>query len=116
MTKKTKLEILSAIEHWHNNLDNAILLDLEKEEIWRSYSPYLMGSIISLDKEDCALCRSYFNNALCTYCPIKRKTGKIVCRETPYISVYLALESRKSNTKIIQEIKNELTFLYSLLD
>jgi hypothetical protein len=102
--------LLLSIQHWENNLN----LALEDKRI-------------SKDGHDCACCVEYFSNSLeeehsCDGCPIKKYTKAVLCCNTPYHKVYLnsqyyGLESDEANKQAqIKAIKDEITFLYKVLE
>ena len=63
-----------------------------------------------LSGSECAFCR-YF--VLCVNCPIKQRTGKILCRATPYILLGRILDA-EVNGNLVQAVEAEIAFLKSL--
>lgn len=71
MDKLTKEAVIASIAHWR---DNRYAIDYDD---------------VSIDADDCALCRIYNDNENifnddCTGCPIREKTKLSACKGTPY--------------------------------
>jgi hypothetical protein len=63
MNEETKTALLGSIEKWKAIED---------------------GTGIDLGPRNCPLCEIFWNEYRCGSCPVKKKTRRSVCKETPY--------------------------------
>lgn len=91
------------IEHWEENLRRA------KE-----------GKRIDISSSSCAYCREYkadpfqkYDQPPCVGCPVKSKTGKTLCNDTPYVEVK-SISLSKLKLGLVEAVERELIFLRSL--
>lgn len=99
MDTKEALEL--SIRHWEENVISAA-----------------KGETLLLGSGQCALCSLFLPNE-CLGCPIRKKTGRINCKNTPYDNVVdikqdylIPIEELKA--KLVDACKQELEFLKSL--
>lgn len=69
-----------------------------------------MGMIEDNGVDNCPLCLMFYEQE-CQGCPVKKKTGKIDCRTTPYYSFFVLAADEES----IDDMVRMLEFLESLL-
>lgn len=95
-----------------------IELSIEKFEVLKEYTKKNKSRPEWGGSYSCPLCwkyNDYENNSAsseCTGCPIKKKTGKSGCQETPYESEILPADDWKEHVKAFE---SEIKFLKSLL-
>lgn len=112
MDAETRQALEESIQHWEENLEHA-----------------KAGRFGDIDTtaEGCALCfKFYLYNGSCKGCPVAARTGKTVCRGSPYHTADFALEecrrySREGFTpeqavlvEAVEAVEAELEFLKSL--
>lgn len=97
MDRKTLAALKKSIKHWENNVEKARGGKLKKADIQSS---------------KCSLCVMFSNLFYCGYCPVKLKTGKMFCCDSPWYLVKRAIELKKG---LVEPCKKELAFLKSLL-
>ena len=105
-----------SIKKWEENL-----LQLKKNVKYHNlYHRQLMEGLL-LSSMDCPLCDLYFMDD-CKRCPIKVKTGHLVCGWTPYVKFMTLLEElnsvrkllKKDGERLIKYCEEEIKFLKSL--
>jgi len=77
--------LLKSIERWERNLEVAN-----------------DDGIFLLNADSCPLCVEFYGNE-CEGCPVKNKTGKPYCRDTPYPDVYGLSYDKKKGRLVDQE-------------
>lgn len=111
MDEKTRAALEASIQHWRENVNAA--------------SP----DGVSVHGKDCALCRVFLDSGNCAGCPVRRASGKKLCRGTPYVAAVSArakwaaafwrgdhaasLDARRKQWRAAAQA--ELDFLISLL-
>lgn len=67
----------------------------------------------------CPLCQKFYNGGQCDLCPIYKRTGKIMCSDTPYhwvVDAHKKFLLREVEKDLVSDrIKAEIDFLKSLL-
>lgn len=105
-----------SIRHWERNLAVA-KKSLGKEITSISSSEFKFGnSDFSMSGFACALCKKNISNC-CLGCPVRKRTSKGNCYETPYQDLRYALlhrECHKVTKEIIMLVEAEVEFLKSL--
>lgn len=100
MDARTRKALKSSIKHWEENV--------------AAESP----DDASTDGDDCALCELFWSR-VCTGCPVRDKTKRLWCGESPYGAAERALKAwhRGGATKEQwqEAARAELEFLKSLL-
>lgn len=111
MNPKTSQALEASISHWYENMEMAHSGGDIEDNIYSN---------------SCPLCREFIvpdentGYADCEGCPIRTKTGKPYCEDTPWEDIYLHFEGLNSIIKLegdydlINLIKNEIQFLESL--
>ena len=108
MNAETLEALKGSIEHWER------LVDFENNPFEEPFS------------DQCALCAMFFGpcekpddregNERCRGCPVFLKTGKILCRKTPYPNAALFFNYRfRDGATFKRHAEMELEFLKSLL-
>lgn len=103
MTPKVREALEASIKHWEKNRDVLTPSDV-------SYSP-----------ENCALCQLFFygHPNRCIGCPIRGRTGRPLCEDTPYEDAVNARNDWKNGYASQEDFQAaaqaEVDFLKSLL-
>lgn len=101
MDRRTLTALKASIKHWEENV--------------AATSP----EDASVRASDCALCmRFYEQHGVCDGCPVMEKTGKELCKKTPFTRTINALDAWRwgaTGAKFRAAAQAELDFLRSLL-
>jgi hypothetical protein len=86
---------------------------------WEANAAAVEPDAASLSASDCALCMRFYElYGVCNGCPVMERTGKELCRKTPYTRAIGALDAWHAGgtgTKFRAVARAELDFLKSLL-
>ena len=100
MDTRTREALEASIKHWE---ENAVAETFDDA---------------SIDAGNCALCIYYFDSGNCTDCPVKIKTGKSHCDNTPYGKAWDALDLWRKGLSVPmpfhEAARAEVKFLKSL--
>jgi len=103
MPARTLKALKASIKHWEENVAAETVNDASVK--WR----------------DCALCRLFYENSVCSGCPVFARTGSTACEQTPYNEAKVEYdewewhEDTKYRTAFRKAARAELKFLRSLL-
>ena len=101
MSELNRSLLREAIEHWEDNV----------ARVGRGHLP---------DTQPCSLCREYVDKGYnCAGCPVSAKTGRLSCRETPYVDVTrraVAMDITEDWEGMLRACEDELKFLNKLLE
>jgi len=98
MDEITLKALLQSIEHWERLASGKRLNDEVVNRVW------------------CALCTEFWDGGDCAMCPVREKTGKATCSNTPYGDAWYAAKiDGLDSTKFKEAAQKELDFLKSLL-
>ena len=105
MDKETKEALKESIAHWAWNADNPdkVKLDPGGCALCLMFHPLCIGKIWS--KNDPTNCDG---------CPVKKKTGRSLCINSPYYAVEAAYDDDDPKA-LLSAIRDEHAFLLSLL-